>query len=229
MHERSGTRTATPSTPGSAAPASSSATSRRSARGCCRWCTRDRGSTGCWPAARRATPVSASTKTSGTPGAGAAMFQLFFSRVVMGRLGRDPEFFAHVEGSVATRILQRTRHALTVLNPADNPYIHWILRGTHGDGVAAGAARRALRDDSRSSRPARRGGRATSPPRSTTSATARCMAATSATSSSTCRSTRRAGSSNACAARWPRAAGWPTGTCWRRDRGPTSWPGSCGR
>jgi S-adenosylmethionine-diacylglycerol 3-amino-3-carboxypropyl transferase len=60
------------------------------------------------------------------------MFQLFFSRLVMGRLGRDPEFFAHVEGSVATRILQRTRHALTVLNPADNPYIHWILRGTHG-------------------------------------------------------------------------------------------------
>ncbi len=61
-----------------------------------------------------------------------AMFQVFFSRVVMGRLGRDPEFFAHVEGSVATRILQRTRHALTALDPADNPYIHWILRGTHG-------------------------------------------------------------------------------------------------
>jgi S-adenosylmethionine-diacylglycerol 3-amino-3-carboxypropyl transferase len=61
-----------------------------------------------------------------------AMFQLFFSRFVMGRLGRDPEFFAHVEGSVATRILQRTRHALTALDPADNPYIHWILRGTHG-------------------------------------------------------------------------------------------------
>jgi S-adenosylmethionine-diacylglycerol 3-amino-3-carboxypropyl transferase len=60
------------------------------------------------------------------------MFQLFFSRVVMGRLGRDPEFFAHVEGSVATRVLRRTRHALTVLNPAENPYIHWILCGTHG-------------------------------------------------------------------------------------------------
>jgi S-adenosylmethionine-diacylglycerol 3-amino-3-carboxypropyl transferase len=64
-----------------------------------------------------------------------AMFQLFFSRVVMGRLGRDPAFFAHVEGSVATRILQRTRHALTALDPADNPYIHWILRGTHGSAL----------------------------------------------------------------------------------------------
>jgi S-adenosylmethionine-diacylglycerol 3-amino-3-carboxypropyl transferase len=64
-----------------------------------------------------------------------AMFQVFFSRVVMGRLGRDPAFFAHVEGSVATRILARTRHALTVLDPADNPYISWILRGTHGEAL----------------------------------------------------------------------------------------------
>lgn len=64
-----------------------------------------------------------------------AMFQVFFSRFVMGRLGRDPEFFAHVQGSVATRILERTRHALTVLDPAANPYIHWILRGTHGEAL----------------------------------------------------------------------------------------------
>lgn len=60
------------------------------------------------------------------------MFQVFFSRWMMGRLGRDPEFFTHVEGRVATRILARTRHALTALDPAENPYIHWILRGTHG-------------------------------------------------------------------------------------------------
>jgi S-adenosylmethionine-diacylglycerol 3-amino-3-carboxypropyl transferase len=60
------------------------------------------------------------------------LFKLFFSRFVMGRFGRDPAFFKYVEGSVADRILTRTRHALTVLNPADNPYLHWILRGTHG-------------------------------------------------------------------------------------------------
>jgi S-adenosylmethionine-diacylglycerol 3-amino-3-carboxypropyl transferase len=60
------------------------------------------------------------------------LFRLFFSRVVMGRLGRDAAFFKYVEGSVADRILQRTRHALTVLNPAENPYLHWILTGTHG-------------------------------------------------------------------------------------------------
>jgi S-adenosylmethionine-diacylglycerol 3-amino-3-carboxypropyl transferase len=63
------------------------------------------------------------------------MFQLFFSRAVMGRLGRDPAFFAHVQGSVATPVLARARHALTALDPAENPYIHWILRGRHGDAL----------------------------------------------------------------------------------------------
>ncbi|MCB1750823.1 MAG: BtaA family protein [Gammaproteobacteria bacterium] len=59
------------------------------------------------------------------------LFRLFFSRFVMGRLGRDPSFFDYVEGSVAERILQRTRHALVELDPAQNPYLQWILTGTH--------------------------------------------------------------------------------------------------
>jgi len=60
------------------------------------------------------------------------IFHAFFSRAAMGALGRDPEFFRYVEGSVADRILARTRHALAVLDPARNPYLHWILTGTHG-------------------------------------------------------------------------------------------------
>jgi S-adenosylmethionine-diacylglycerol 3-amino-3-carboxypropyl transferase len=64
-----------------------------------------------------------------------AMFALFFSRRVMGWLGRDPSFFRYVEGSVAERILARTRHALVELEPARNPYLHWILTGTHGDAL----------------------------------------------------------------------------------------------
>jgi S-adenosylmethionine-diacylglycerol 3-amino-3-carboxypropyl transferase len=59
------------------------------------------------------------------------MFRVFFSRFVMGQLGRDPSFFRYVAGSVAGRILERTRHALTELNPADNPYLQWILTGRH--------------------------------------------------------------------------------------------------
>lgn len=60
------------------------------------------------------------------------MFRLFFSRPVLGRMGRDPEFFRYVERDVAGAILARTRHALTELDPAGNPYVHWILTGRHG-------------------------------------------------------------------------------------------------
>jgi S-adenosylmethionine-diacylglycerol 3-amino-3-carboxypropyl transferase len=51
----------------------------------------------------------------------------------MGRLGRDPEFFRYVDGSVGNRILARTRYALRELDPASNPYVRWILTGAHGD------------------------------------------------------------------------------------------------
>lgn len=59
------------------------------------------------------------------------LFRLFFSRLFMGRVGRDPELFRYVEGGVAGRILERTRHALTVQDPAANPYLCWILHGDH--------------------------------------------------------------------------------------------------
>lgn len=57
------------------------------------------------------------------------LFRFFFSRFVMGRLGRDPEFFRYVEGSVADRILARSRHALTRLETHGNPYLRYILTG----------------------------------------------------------------------------------------------------
>ncbi|MDD2892689.1 MAG: DUF3419 family protein [Halothiobacillaceae bacterium] len=71
-----------------------------------------------------------------------ALFRVFFSRFVMGRLGRDPAFFRYVQGSVAEHILARTRHALVELDPADNPYLHWILTGQHGAALPL-----ALRED----------------------------------------------------------------------------------
>lgn len=60
-----------------------------------------------------------------------ALFRLFFSRRVMGWLGRDREFFRYVEGSVGEHILTRTRYALTVLDPVRNPYLQWILLGRY--------------------------------------------------------------------------------------------------
>jgi S-adenosylmethionine-diacylglycerol 3-amino-3-carboxypropyl transferase len=63
------------------------------------------------------------------------LFKLFFSRFVMGRLGRDPSFFKYVEGSVADRILTRARHALVELDPSKNPYLRWILNGKYGSSL----------------------------------------------------------------------------------------------
>ena len=57
------------------------------------------------------------------------VFRVFFSRFVMGRLGRDPAFFDHVEGTVGEHILARTRYALTALDTATNPYLTYILTG----------------------------------------------------------------------------------------------------
>jgi len=63
------------------------------------------------------------------------LFRIFFSRFVMGRLGRDPEFFRYVEGSVSARILERTQHALTQIPTASNPFLTYILTGNYGDAL----------------------------------------------------------------------------------------------
>lgn len=60
-----------------------------------------------------------------------AMFRVFFSRFVMGRTGRDPEFFRYVEGSVADRIFKRAEYAATVLAPHANPYLTFIFTGNY--------------------------------------------------------------------------------------------------
>lgn len=60
------------------------------------------------------------------------MLKVFFSKTVMGRLGRDPAFFDHVKGSVSDHVAGLTRKALVDQDPAANPYLHWILRGSHG-------------------------------------------------------------------------------------------------
>lgn len=69
------------------------------------------------------------------------LFKVFFSRFVMGRLGRDPQFFQYVKENVADSILQRVRHALTELDPTINPYLHWILKGKYNPPILALAFR----------------------------------------------------------------------------------------
>ena len=53
----------------------------------------------------------------------------------MGMLGRDPSFFDQVEGDVAKPIFARTAYALTELDTAKNPYLHYILTGNFGESL----------------------------------------------------------------------------------------------
>jgi S-adenosylmethionine-diacylglycerol 3-amino-3-carboxypropyl transferase len=63
------------------------------------------------------------------------LLSLFFSRFVMGRMGRDKAFFDHVEGSPAQHVARRIKHAAVDCDPSKNPYLQWILKGTHGDAL----------------------------------------------------------------------------------------------
>lgn len=63
------------------------------------------------------------------------LVRVFFSRFAMGRMGRDQAFFDHVEGSVSDHVLRRVRHAGVDTNPSTNPYLHWIMTGTHGEAL----------------------------------------------------------------------------------------------
>jgi S-adenosylmethionine-diacylglycerol 3-amino-3-carboxypropyl transferase len=60
------------------------------------------------------------------------IFRLFFSRFLLGRLGRDPSFFRFAEREIVSQLLRRARHVSVALCPANNPYLHWILTGRHG-------------------------------------------------------------------------------------------------
>ncbi len=57
------------------------------------------------------------------------LFRVFFSRVLVGRMGRDPQCFRYVEGNVSTRILERMRRALSDPNATASSYLEWILTG----------------------------------------------------------------------------------------------------
>lgn len=55
--------------------------------------------------------------------------RLFFSRSVLGRLGRDPSFMRYADEPVWRGLQRRLPHALITQDPAANPYLQWILLG----------------------------------------------------------------------------------------------------
>lgn len=61
-----------------------------------------------------------------------ALFKVFFSEFMLGRLGRDPEFFHYMtEDGVAKKLIERTRYAMTELSTHNNWFMEFILLGTY--------------------------------------------------------------------------------------------------
>ncbi len=59
------------------------------------------------------------------------LFRIFFSRTIMGKLGRDKAFFRYVNVNVAEHILERTKYAITELDTSQNSYLHYIINGNY--------------------------------------------------------------------------------------------------
>jgi len=59
------------------------------------------------------------------------MFKLFFSKYIVGKLGRDKEFFRYAEKNISEEMKERSRYALCELDSYENPYIHYIMMGNY--------------------------------------------------------------------------------------------------
>ncbi len=57
---------------------------------------------------------------------------LFLPRLVQARTGRSVPFLPSTDFAHGRRLLARSEHLITDLDPAQNPYLHWMLTGTHG-------------------------------------------------------------------------------------------------
>ena len=63
-----------------------------------------------------------------------AMFRLFFSRLLLSRLGRDHAFFTHVtREDIAKELLRRARRGLTEIPVRENFFVDYILTGRFHD------------------------------------------------------------------------------------------------
>lgn len=61
--------------------------------------------------------------------------RLFFSRLVMGRFGRDPAFFEQVADDVGRTLFERNERFLRSTRVTRNPYVTWLLTGTFDEAL----------------------------------------------------------------------------------------------
>ena len=61
------------------------------------------------------------------------LFKLFFSKFVMGRLGRDPAFLKEVEVPVSEFIIGQAKKHLSSVHAQKNYFLHFIMKGSFGE------------------------------------------------------------------------------------------------
>ena len=61
------------------------------------------------------------------------LFRIFFSRTIMGKFGRDPEFMKEVSVSVSKNIFSKAENHLKSCAAQTNFMLHYALKGSYGD------------------------------------------------------------------------------------------------
>ncbi len=61
------------------------------------------------------------------------LVRLFLPRLVHARTGNGVSFLPSFDVNHGRRVAERTQRLITEMDPANNPYLHWMLTGTHGD------------------------------------------------------------------------------------------------
>lgn len=61
------------------------------------------------------------------------LFKIFFSKIVMGKLGRDPQFLKEVGVGVGGYIFKKAERHLKQVQAQRNPFLRYNLTGTFGD------------------------------------------------------------------------------------------------
>jgi S-adenosylmethionine-diacylglycerol 3-amino-3-carboxypropyl transferase len=63
-----------------------------------------------------------------------ALFRIFFSKMILGNLGRDPACFKYVEiKNIADELMMRAQHGLTEIPVKGNYFLFYILTGSYPD------------------------------------------------------------------------------------------------
>jgi S-adenosylmethionine-diacylglycerol 3-amino-3-carboxypropyl transferase len=61
------------------------------------------------------------------------LVRFFLPRLVEARAGKPLSFFPKFAGEDSKKITERTKRLLVDMDPLQNPYLHWLLTGTHGE------------------------------------------------------------------------------------------------